>query len=76
MDGNEAIMKTKVHNPEQSKKRKCDGLIPLFEQKGILQKVQIGKAKALLVDAKGLLQVMIEEYNDRGVTMYTPNGSE
>lgn len=76
MDGNEAMMKTKVHNPEQSKKRKCDGLIPLFEQKGILQKVQIGKAKALLVDAKGLLQVMVEEYNERGVTMYTPNGSE
>jgi aminoglycoside 3-N-acetyltransferase len=65
-----------VHNPEQSKKRKCDGLIPLFEQKGILKKVKIGKANALLVDAKGLLETMIEEYNQNGVTMYTPNGSE
>jgi aminoglycoside 3-N-acetyltransferase len=75
-NGEEAFMKTKVHNPEQSKKRKCDGLIPLFEQKGVLKKVQIGKANTLLVDAKGLLDTMIEEYTERGVTMYTPNGSE
>lgn len=75
-NGEEVTMKTKVHNPEQSKKRKCDGLIPLFEQKGILKKVKIGKANALLVDAKGLLETMIEEYNQNGVTMYTPNGSE
>lgn len=74
--GEEVIMKTKVHNPEQSKKRKCDALIPMFEQKGILKKVKIGKANALLVDAKGLLATMIEEYNQNGVTMYTPNGSE
>jgi len=75
-NGDVLSMKTKVHNPEQSKKRKCDGLIPLFEQKGILKKVKIGKANALLVDAKGMLETMIEEYNQNGVTMYTPNGSE
>lgn len=67
-------MKTLVHNPEQSKKRKCDGLIPLFEEKGVLQKVKIGKANSLLVDAKGMFEVMLEEYQKNGVTMYTPKG--
>lgn len=68
-------MKTLVHNPEQSKKRKCDGLIPLFEEKGVLKKVKIGKANSLLVDAKGMFDLMIEEYKKNGVTMYTPKGS-
>ena len=68
-------MKTLVHNPEQSKKRKCDGLIPLFEEKGVLKKVKIGEANSLLVNAKGLFDVMLEEYTKNGVTMYTPKGS-
>lgn len=68
-------MKTRVHNPEQSKKRKCNGLIPLFEQKGVLKKVRVGRASSLLVDAKGMLDLMVEEYNKNGVTMYTPKGS-
>lgn len=72
--GETKLMSTKVHNPEQSSKRKCDGLIPLFEAKGILTKVKIGKADALLVDAKRLLSGMIEEYKSNGVTMYTPQG--
>lgn len=74
-NGLETTMKTKVHNPEQSKKRKCDGLIPLFEKEGVLEHVKIGKAKCLLVDAKGMLDVMIEQYEKNGVTMYTPEGS-
>jgi aminoglycoside 3-N-acetyltransferase len=73
-DGQTKTMTTKVHNPEQSAKRKCDGLIPLFENKGILAKVKIGKADTLVVDAKAMLDCMIEEYNERGVTMYTPEG--
>lgn len=68
-------MKTRVHNPEQSKKRKCNGLIPLFEEKGVLRKVRVGRASSLLVDAKGMLDVMVEEYQKNGVTMYTPKGS-
>jgi len=67
-------MKTKVHNPEQSVKRKCDGLIPLFIEKGVMQDVKVGKARALLVDARKMLDCMLEEYENRGVTMYTPNG--
>ena len=76
VDGSIRSMKTKVHNPEQSAKRKCDGLIPLFKEKGVLSEVKIGKAKSLLVDAKALFDCMLEEYNSRGVTMYTPEGNE
>ncbi|HLP56284.1 MAG TPA: AAC(3) family N-acetyltransferase [Fluviicola sp.] len=73
--GEEKTVKTKVHNPEWSAKRRCDELIPLFEKTGAFQKVTIGNAPTLLVDAKKMLEVMISEYEQRGVTMYTPNGS-
>jgi len=73
-DGTIKPMRTKVHNPEQSAKRRCDELIPLFIEKGVMQDVQIGEARALLVDAKRMLECMIEEYKSLGVTMYTPHG--
>jgi aminoglycoside 3-N-acetyltransferase len=69
-------MQTKVHNPVQSKERRCDGLIPLFIEKEVMQRVRIGQAESLLVDAKGMLEVMLEAYNERGVTMYTPQGTK
>jgi aminoglycoside 3-N-acetyltransferase len=68
-------MKTKVHNPEWSKKRKCDDLIPLFEAEGALTFEQFGNAKCLLLDAHKMLEVMIRLYENQGVTMYTPQGS-
>lgn len=68
-------MKTKVHNPEWSKKRKCDALIPMFEEEGVLTFEQLGNAKCLLLDAKKMLAVMIRQYEEQGVTMYTPQGS-
>ena len=74
-NGDRKTVKTKVHDPEWSKKRKCDDLIPMFEEKGVLSKVKIGEADTLLVDAKGFLEVMIEQYKSHGVTMYTPKGS-
>lgn len=74
-DGTKHKVKTKVHNPDFSKKRKCDALIPIFENHGVLQKVKIGQADTLLCDAKGFFEVMIKEYKERGVTMYTPSGS-
>ncbi|MEO9257746.1 MAG: AAC(3) family N-acetyltransferase [Crocinitomicaceae bacterium] len=73
--GNKRMMKTKVHNPIWSKKRKCDELIPMFEEKGVLKKVKIGEASTLLIDAKKMLSVMIQEYESNGITMYTPKGS-
>lgn len=73
-DGITHRVKTKVHNPVYSKKRKCDDLIPLFERENVLKKVQIGEAETLLVDAKKMLEVMVEQYEKNGITMYTPKG--
>lgn len=74
-NGQVETMQTRVHNPEQSVKRKCDELIPLFEQKGVLSHVVIGEAKTLLIQAKEMYDCMLEEYENNGVTMYTPKGS-
>ncbi|MBI3135057.1 MAG: AAC(3) family N-acetyltransferase [Bacteroidetes bacterium] len=74
-DGKKHMVKTKVHNPEFSKKRKCDELIPMFEKEGVMRKVKIGQADTLVADAEKFLQVMIKAYRERGVTMYTPLGS-
>lgn len=74
--GEEHRVTTKVHDPIWSKKRKCDGLIPLFEERNVLEFVKFGNASTLLLDARKMLDVMIEEYKEHGVTMYTPNGSK
>jgi len=68
-------VKTKVHNPEFSKKRKCDDLIPLFINYGAMQKVKIGEAETLLCDAKLFFDCMVKNYQEKGITMYTPKGS-
>ncbi len=75
VDGTIKMMKTKVHNPIWSKKRQCDGLLPLFVEKEVAQKVKIGQADTWLFDAEKMLNVMIESYQSEGVTMYTPKGS-
>ncbi len=69
-DGSEKSMKTKVHDPVWSKKRNCDDLIPLLEEHGVLDKVKIGNAEALLLDAKKMLDTMINLYEKYEVTMY------
>ncbi|WP_343634063.1 AAC(3) family N-acetyltransferase [Fluviicola sp.] len=74
MDGTSVPVSVKVHNPEQSAKRKCDGLLPLFEEKGVMTRSTIGNAPTLVFDAAKMLEVMISEYQTNGVTMYTPNG--
>jgi len=73
--GNRNKVKTKVHNPVFSKKRKCDDLIPLFIEKGVMKKQRVGEAETLVVDAKPFFDLMCQEYLENGVTMYTPNGS-
>ncbi|MFA7274504.1 MAG: AAC(3) family N-acetyltransferase [Crocinitomicaceae bacterium] len=65
---------TKVHNPEQSKKRKCDQLLPLFEEENVAIKVKIGMAPTWLFEAKPMLEVMLNKFQEKGVTMYTPKG--
>lgn len=74
--GKESMMKTKVHNPDYSAKRNCDALKPLFEQEGVLVNGTIGEAKSMLIDANKMLEVMIKNYNEKGVTMYTPMGEK
>lgn len=75
IDGTVKSMQTKVHNPIWSKKRQCDGLLPLFVEKNVARKVKIGQAETWLFDAEKMLEVMIESYQSNGVTMYTPKGS-
>jgi aminoglycoside 3-N-acetyltransferase len=74
-NGKESMMKTKVHNPEYSAKRNCDALKPLFEKEGVLKNGIVGEANSILIDANKMLEVMIKNYNERGVTMYTPFGN-
>ncbi len=74
-NGNLVPVSVKVHNPEQSAKRRCDELLPLFEAKGVMKRSTIGEAQTLIFDAAKMLKVMIEEYEENGVTMYTPTGS-
>ena len=68
-------VKTKVHDPDWSKKRKCDDLIPMFIEEGAMKKVKIGEADTLLCDAKKFFDVMVKNYKEKGITMYTPKGS-
>lgn len=74
-NGDLVPVSVKVHNPEQSAKRKCDGLLPMFESKGVMTRSTIGNAPTLVFDAAKMLEVMIAEYEENGVTMYTPTGS-
>lgn len=68
-------MKTKVHNPDYSAKRNCDALKPMFEKEKVLVNGKIGEANSMLIDANRMLEVMIKNYNEKGVTMYTPYGN-
>lgn len=74
-DGTEKHTVTKVHNPEWSAKRRCDELIPVFRENGVLTDHFFGDAPTLLLEAKFMLDTMIRLYNEKGVTMYTPTGS-
>jgi len=72
--GHESVVKTKVHNPEYSAKRNCDALKPMFEQEHVLVNGMIGEAKSMLIDAEKMLESMIRNYKEKGITMYTPFG--
>lgn len=65
-----------IHNPAMSARRKCDQLIPLFAAAGVLEHAQLAQAKCLLLDAKGMLDAMVNAFHEKGVTMYTPHGEE
>ena len=75
-EGKKSEVKTKVHNPEYSVKRNCDALKPMFERENVLINGMIGEAKSMLIDADKMLESMIRNYKEKGVTMYTPYGSK
>jgi len=66
--------RTKVHNPEWSKKRKCDQLLPMFKDQNVYIESKIGSARTLVFDAQKMLAVMKAKYLTKGITMYHPNG--
>lgn len=75
-EGRSQEVRTRVHNPEMSKRRRCDELIPWFEKEGVLKKTRLGQADCLLLNAGPMLEVMIRGYREKGITMYTPRGEE
>ena len=74
-EGNQYHVETKVHNPEYSKKRKCDELIPFFKENKVCEEFSLGKARCFVFDAKKMFDTMIAGYQNKGITMYTPKGS-
>lgn len=74
-DGKSRMVQTKVHNPVYSKQRRCDALLPLFLKENVYKEVQIGKAKTLVFNAKIMFDVMMFSFQERGVTMYNPQGN-
>ena len=74
LKGTTSEMRTKVHDPQWSRKRKCDELIPLFEEKGVLTRHRLGESECLLLDASQMFQTMVQAFEERGVTMYHPKG--
>ncbi|MFN3952280.1 MAG: AAC(3) family N-acetyltransferase [Thermaurantimonas sp.] len=75
-DGMTYSHKVKVHNPVQSAKRQCDALITMFVNQSAMKHTRLGEAPSLLADAARMLEVMIESYHNRGITMYTPYGTK
>lgn len=75
-DGTSHEVETVVHNPVMSDKRRCDELLPMFGREGAMQRVKLGDAECLLFDAKRMFDVMVEQFNSNGVTMYTPHGGD
>jgi aminoglycoside 3-N-acetyltransferase len=68
-------MVTRVHDPKLKTLRRSNALLPLFIEKGIVKKFRIGKSSSLLLDAKGVLNLMQQAYKENGVTLYSPKGS-
>ena len=69
-------MTTKVHNPDFSRRRKCDALIPLFLQANVAREITIGSASSLLFDGDKMFSFMQDAFINNRVTMYTPNGEK
>lgn len=73
--GIKSKVKTKAHDPKWSKQRKCNELILPFKQAGFMKEGKLGKATVYSINAKQMHEWMVINYNERGITMYTPQGS-
>ncbi len=72
--GKTLVMKTKVHNPFFSKKRKCNDFIKPFTNDGFMTSFKIGLANCYCIEADKLHKWMIENYILKGISLYTPQG--
>ncbi len=68
-------VKTKVHDPKFSKQRKCNELLPHFKKAGFIKETNLGMAHVMVIEAKPMHDWMVKNYNEKGITMYTPNGN-
>lgn len=74
--GEKQVVETKVHNPEQSRKRRCDELLPMFLAANVYHVSQIGDAKTLVFDAEKMFDCMVKNYKEKEITMYNPKGNQ
>jgi aminoglycoside 3-N-acetyltransferase len=68
-NGQRHKMRTKVHNPEMSKRRRCNDMEEPFLEAGVMKKFTIGKAVCYLIDAAKMHHWLVEKYRE-GVTIY------
>ena len=73
-NGIKKTMHTKVHNPEWSKKRKCNDFIVPFENAGFLKNFTLGNAQCMVINAYEMHNWLVENYNTKGISLYTPQG--
>lgn len=66
---------SRVHNPEWSRRRRCDELLPMFERAGVLRQGKLGEAVCLLLNTRAMFDCMLNEFERQGVTMYHPQGN-
>jgi len=72
--GENKKVKTKIHNPKWSSKRKCDHLLPMFKNEGVYHDGMLGNAKTMVFDGEKMFQSMIKNFKENGITMYHPHG--
>ncbi len=70
----EIWVKTKVHNPDYSVKRRCDELFPLFIEKNACFETKMGSATTWVFKADVMFQTMKTAFMEKGITMYKPQG--
>jgi aminoglycoside 3-N-acetyltransferase len=68
-------MLTKVHNPEWSKKRKCNDFKVHFEKAGFLKHFKIGNANCMLIDANRMHHWLVNNYNSKEISLYNSKGN-